>query len=243
MRYALFVLLLLTMGACRRKESPRVEKVGPAELTHQRSCEWLDWENNSCRADSVLRAGQVRFEQVTFVEANPSATRALVGQLNGASSLVDLRSGDVTLRFPPHTSKREWCGDSRLVVSSPLADFGSSQGFLGTTLEVAWLDESAAVQRAVLHRGLRAVPRLSCGPGDSLAFIVSGTRGEAPIELYRWSPKEGSKLLDTWAGEVENGDSSDLDISWDSSGQPEWCAWVRPYSVNRCVPPVRPVAR
>ncbi|MCP3061278.1 hypothetical protein LXT21_21080 [Myxococcus sp. K38C18041901] len=243
MRHAVFVMLLLTVGGCRRKETPRIEKVGPAELTHQRSCEWLDWENNSCRADSVLRAGEVRFEQVTFVDASPGKTRALVGQLRGASSLVDLRTGDTLLRFSPHTSTRAWCGDSRLVVSSPLADFGSSQGFLGTTLEVFGFAKDAAPQRAVLHRGLRAVPRMSCGPGDSLAFIVSGTRGEAPIELYQWSPKEGSKLLDTWAGEIENGDSSDLDISWDSSGQPRWCAWVRPYSVNRCVPPVRPVAR
>lgn len=239
MRHATVVLVLLLASACRCTEPVRSETVGSAVVTHVRSCEALDWESNSCRTDSVMTVGKVRITEVSSVSASPSQTRALVSLTNGTAVLVDTRSGESLSHFPVFASAREWCGDSELIVTYSLANFGVTEGYKGTTLELVWFESDTEVRRAVVHKGLRPVPRVLCGPAHSLAFALEGEKREDPPELYHWSEREGLQLVETWPGPLDDGGPPALVLSWASSGRPDWCALQRPYSLNRCVPPAR----
>jgi|GEM_PF-3843815 len=240
MRNAAFLLVVLMAAGCRcrRTESVHSETIGSAVITHVRTCEWLDWENNSCRTDSVMTVGSVRIPEAGSASPSPTAKRALMDRRDGTAILVDTRSGAILSRFPAFSHVHEWCDDSELIVASPLAFF-EGEGFKGTTLELVWLESDTEVRRAVVHKGLRAVPRVLCGPAHTLAFALEGKTPESAPELYRWSQTEGLQLVETWPGPIEGGGPSDLVLSWSSSGRPDWCARSRPYDLNRCVPPAR----
>ncbi|WP_164014105.1 hypothetical protein [Pyxidicoccus trucidator] len=240
MRHAAFVLVVLMAAGCRcrRTESVRSETVGSAVITHVRTCEMLDWESGSCRTDSVMTVGSVRIPEVGNPSPSPTGKRALVGMRDGTAILVDTGTGEIHSRFPVFAQAREWCGDSELIVTSPLALF-EGDGYKGTTLELVWFESDTEIRRAVVHKGLRNVPRVLCGPGHTMAFALEAEKRDGAPELYRWSQAEGLQLVETWPGPIEGGDPSDLVLSWSPSGRPDWCARSRPYDLNRCVPPTR----
>ncbi|WP_163867542.1 hypothetical protein [Myxococcus eversor] len=240
MRHAAFLLVVLMAAGCRcrRTESVRSETVGSAVITHVRTCEVLDWESGSCRTDSVLTVGSVRIPEVGNASPSPTGKRAFVGMRDGTDILVDTRSGAILSRFPVFAQDREWCDDSELIVISPLAHF-EGEGYKGTTLELVWFESDTEVRRVVVYKGLRAAPRVLCGPGHTMAFALEAEKRDGPPELYRWSQKDGLQLVETWPGSIEGGGAPDLVLSWASSGRPDWCARSRPYDLNRCVPPAR----
>lgn len=240
LRNAAFMLVVLMAAGCRcrRTESERTETVGSAVITHVRTCEVLDWESGSCRTDSVLTVGSVRIPEVGNASPSPTGKRAMVDMRDATAILVDTRSGEIHSRFPVFSQVREWCGDSELIVTSPLAHF-EGEGYKGTTVELVWFESDTEVRRAVVHKGLRGVPRVLCGPAHTMALALEGKTPESAPELYRWSQADGLQLVETWPGPIEGGGPSDLVLSWSPSGRPDWCARSRPYSLDRCVPPPR----
>ncbi|CAM3938042.1 hypothetical protein [Corallococcus exiguus] len=234
-RAALLSCLLLAAACGRRVDSDRTEAVGSATVRHVRTCQWLDWENTSCRVDSVMTAGSRRIEGVYFVSESPHGELALVNLRQGDSLLVDTRSGAVRATLPAQTSVKEWCGDAELVMDS-----GSTGESEGSHLEHVWLEHGTEVHRATVYQGPRHVPRVLCGPEHTVALVLSTIHDGPPIELHRWSADQGLQRVETWPGDVQGGGASDLVLSWTAAGRPDWCARSRPYSVGTCVPPPRP---
>ncbi|WP_434299811.1 hypothetical protein [Corallococcus exiguus] len=239
-RAALLSCLLLAAACGRRLESDRTEAVGSATVRHVRTCKWLDWENNSCRVDSVMTAGSRRIEGVYFTSASPHGELALVNLMQGDSLLVDTRSGAIRATLPAQTSVKEWCGDAELVVSPLVKDTDATGEFGGSHLVHVWLEHGTEVHRSTIYQGPRHVPRVLCGPEHTVALALSTIREGPPIDLFRWSADQGLQLVETWPGEIQGGSASDLVLSWTREGLPDWCARSRPYSLDTCVPPPRP---
>ncbi|MCP3098824.1 hypothetical protein LZ198_08040 [Myxococcus sp. K15C18031901] len=243
-RLVLAWLLLAATASCRRTEPPRTESFGDATLTSVRSCKWLDWENTSCRIDSVLTAGTTRLERVNSVSASPHAERLVVILSNGGALVLESRTGTVLTRLPVLSSVETWCGDAAVVVNSPLTSFGANGGPQGTTLEHVGFEPGGETHRDTIYRGLRRVPRVLCGPARTLALVLDENPPEAPIGLYHWDARQGLQLVEDWpGGRIEGGDASDLVLSWAASGKPEWCARSRPYSLGTCRSPARAAGR
>ncbi len=241
-RATLLSCLLLTAACGRRVESDRTEAVGSAVVRHVRTCQWLDWENTSCRVDSVMTAGSRRIEGVYSTSASPQGELALVNLRQGDSLLIDTRSGAVRTTLPAQSSVQEWCGDAELVLSVPVMDSGATGERGGSHLEHVWLEHGTEVHRASVYRGSRHVPRVLCGPDHTVALVLANTHDGPPIELHRWSADQGLQPVETWPGDIPGGSASDLVLSWTDAGRPDWCARSRPYSLNTCVPPTRPAA-
>ncbi|NOK13004.1 hypothetical protein [Corallococcus exercitus] len=239
-RAALLSCLLLATACGRRVESDSTEAVGSAVVRHVRTCQWLDWENTSCRVDSVMTAGSRRIEGIYFTSASPHEELALVNLRQGDSLLIDTRSGAVRATLPTQSTVEAWCGDAELVLSASVKDSGSTGESWGSHLEHVWLEHGTEVHRASLYRGPRHVARVLCGPEHTVALVLANTHDGPPIELYRWSADQGLQRVETWPGDIPGGDASDLVLSWTAEGRPDWCARSRPYSLGTCVPPARP---
>lgn len=239
-RAALLSCLLLTAACGRRVDSDRTEALGSATVRHVRTCDRLDWENTSCRIDSVMTAGSRRIEGVYSTSASPHGALALVDLRQGDSLLIDTRSGAIRATLPAGTSVKEWCGDAELVVSLRVKDSDATGEFRGSHLEHLWLEHGAEVHRATVYRGPRHVPRVLCGPEHTVALALSTIHEGPPIDLLRWSADQGLQPVETWPGDIQGGSASDLVLSWTSAGRPDWCARSRPYSLGTCVPPPRP---